>query len=262
MANAKGDVSILNLQTGTVEKITTTADAKVQMTWSSDDQAIYYLMGEKIDTIVKYNLIEKKSITVLADKVPYKSDLAVSKNGATVAFLVAKAGKTDDAAGYTVDTKGTEPQLYFLNTTVEKAVPVQVTSNTDNKMYGTFLSNGSYVYISSDTEDKTNHSEIRQVSADGKTDVVLFGAMYVTYLSVDENDQILVKGNQLSTADDGLGRVKLLSNKGVSSELVTLGEEVLEVNAVKGTQIAVLVEKGDKQAIAVVNGAQLVLLTQ
>lgn len=258
MISAAGDLFIYSFEAKTTEKISTTTDSKIEPVWASDDSVLYYLMGEKIDTVVAYKFADKTHTNIVADKVPYKSDLTLTKDGKKVAYLVAKAGKTDDAAGYTVDTKGTEPQYYFYDTTAVKPVAVQMTTSTDNKQYGRFLTDGTFVYLSTDTEDKANDSVIRKISPDGKTDYVLYNSMYVTYMSVNNTDEILAVGTELN----GNRYVKSVSMKGISTPIVKLEETVVETVARGTSSIAFLMESENGQSVAVLKGTKKELLTK
>lgn len=257
----EGDLALITLATGQQAKITETTDAKTELTWTADSSKLFYLMGEKIDQVAAYSLKDKTTTVVVADKVQFKGDLSVSKDGNVLAYSVTPAGKTDEAAGFTVDTKNTEPQIYFFNTKAEKPAAALVTAGTDNKLFGQFTADGSYLYVSADTENKSNSSEIRKISADGKSNVVLYGGMYVTSLKVTGSDEIFFTGTDLAGGNTQV-KLRTLDAKGLATPVAVLEDNVSDLSIAGGKKIAGLVDLDGKQVIGLLDGSKFTVTTK
>ena len=121
------------------------------------DKQCISLLVIKLDQVASMNVSDGTITTIISDKVNYKSDLHLSVDGKKLLYVVAKEGSTKFTEGEnpevdSIDTTGTEPQIYVINLTDAKPAGVAVTTTTDNKVFPGFLSNGNIVYLSADAE--------------------------------------------------------------------------------------------------------------
>lgn len=258
--NDNGDVFLMELATQKEIKISSDNEPKMELQFSADGSKLYFLMGEKIDRVAVIQLSDQKLSLMVDDKVAYKSDLQISKDGTKAFYAVTKAGKVDEVNdAFTVDSKGTEPQYNLADLTAVAAKPVQLTGTTDNKIYGRFLSDNSTVFISADP-DKAG-MPLKQISADGKIKFL------VSHLDVYEA-LITTDGSLLIVGESSSFKKSLFSvdANGRTKHIAVLPEGTSAVTATDLGHIAVTVDTdlGEKISVlnATVSGGKFVDLTK
>ncbi len=241
--NDNGELFLQDLQSQTLKKLSVDNEPKMELQFSKDGSKLYFLMGEKIDQIVMIDLATGKQTGILADKVSYKSDLQISPDGTLAMYAVTKAGTVNDKdESFTVDVKGTEPQLNVLDLKVAGAKPVQVTSSLDNKVYPRFTQDNNIVFISAFI-DKDGMS-LMEMSPDGIQLNYLVNHLDVSQVLVLNDGSLLVVGESKNYKK---ALFKVAAN-GSTQKLVTLPEGTIDVQAKDLSHIAVTVstDSGEK----------------
>ena len=128
---------------------------------------MYFLTGDKLDQVASMKVSDGTITTLISDKVNYKSDLHLSADGKKLLYVAGKEGSTKFTEGEnpevdSIDTTGTEPQIYKVNLDDAKPAAVAITTTTDNKIFPGFLSNGNIVYLSADVESD-NLPELKMI---------------------------------------------------------------------------------------------------
>jgi Tol biopolymer transport system component len=167
--NENSEVILVDMNTIVEKKLSEDKNFKTDLQWA-DDETLIFISGDKSDKIVKLNVSDGKLTDVVADKVEYKQDLRVSKDGKRILYSVTKDGvvKLDGKQEVAnVDTSNAVTQLYFFDTTATEAKPVKLTNTPDNKVFADFLPDGRVVYVSADT-DENNPAILMAVQTNGK----------------------------------------------------------------------------------------------
>lgn len=248
--NDNGELFILNINSQGLKKLSVDNEPKMELQFSADGSKLYFLMGEKIDQIVMMDLSTGKQTILLADKVSYKSDLQISSDGSTAMYVVTKAGTVNDKdESYTVDVKGTEPQLSILDLATAGAKPMQVTTSLDNKVYPRFTANKEIVYISGD--ELHENMSLMHLNADGKGSRYFVNHLDVSQAIVLEDGTLVVVGESSNYKKS----VFKVAANGSTERVVTLPEGTAEVQMTDLEHIAVTVatEAGEKVS-ALVDG--------
>ncbi|SEM61390.1 stalk domain-containing protein [Paenibacillus sp. OV219] len=249
--NEDGIVNVIDLKSSSFASKTVSTDnsIKPELVWAADSSAIYFLQGDKGSVIAKMNLADGAITKVLEDKVDYKSNLAVSKDGTKFFYTITKPGtvtadatKPVDADDVAIDSTGTEPQVFSFDATVKDGKPVQVTSQTDDKVFVGATTDGSKaVYISS-VDNKP--SALVAVAAD-KTLTTLIGDQDVLAATIaGDTVYALVDSGDAST----LIKVDALTD--VKETVRKVDSDASEVIAAPGTPIAIVIDGN----VNVVNG--------
>lgn len=255
--NDNGDLYLIDLSTKVKTKISTDNEAKMELQFNEAGTKIYFLYGEKIDKLGVINLADGKLTTLLSDGVAYKSDLKISKDEKKAVYAVTKAGKVDEANdAFTVDSKGTEPQLSTIALTETGAKPVQVTSKEDNKVFTNLLADNSVLYVSA-YADKDG-LPLRKISADGKTDQVLVGHLSVEGVLVLKSGDVLLVGQNKTYAKS----IFTVDQNGMTKKLVTLPEGTTSVVAQDNGQICITVETEQGEKVSVLQNGKFIDLTK
>ncbi|REE78896.1 copper amine oxidase-like protein [Paenibacillus taihuensis] len=258
--NEDGVVSVIDLKSSNFASRTVSTDnsIKPELVWAADSSAIYFLQGDKGTVIAKMNVADGTISTVLNDKVDYKSSLSVSKDGTKFFYVVTKPGtvtadatKPVDADDVAIDTTGTEPQVFSFDASVKDGKPVQVTSQTDDKVFvGTTTDGSKGVYVSV-VDGKP--STLVAVKAD-KTSTTLIGDKDVLAATIVEDTVYALVIN----SDDTTSLIKVDVASGKTEELGKSDADVSEVIAAPGTPVAVYADG----AVQVVNGTTLKKVTK
>ena len=164
--NAQGAVYVVDTFFGRATLISDDTATKSDLQWAPKDDKIYYLAGEKTNIIAEMNLADGKITNLNDDKIEYKSDLRVSNDGLKLLYAVTKTGTFKDVNGdISVDTTGTEPQLYSIDMAVG-AKPMQLTTSKENKS-SIYLLNGNKAIYVGYTESETSGLDLKLVSENG-----------------------------------------------------------------------------------------------
>lgn len=152
--NDQGAVYRVNTFNDNTTQISKDTATKSDLQWGGNDDKLYYVAGEKSNIIAQMSISDGKITTLNDDKVEYKSDLSVSKDGSKLLYAVTKTAVFKDAEGtMSVDTTGTEPQLFYMDLSKSGAKPVQLTTGKDYKSSINLLNDGKVIYVSAeDTE--------------------------------------------------------------------------------------------------------------
>jgi hypothetical protein len=164
------EVYVYTFATSTASKVLANTTEKVELEWT-DNNTLFYILGSAQNQIAKVDISTGIQTIVVSDSVNYKSELNVSSDGKKLSWLVTPVVAptytggastpptiTEDAENLDFDvtttTNGTEPQLYVFD--ADAAVPAakKLTSTLDNKSFTTALSDGTSVFLSTDTVDE------------------------------------------------------------------------------------------------------------
>lgn len=152
--NNAGEIYLIELNSRLTFKASADTNIKPELVWSSDSKTIYFLQGDKATVVAKLDLASEKISTVFDDKVEYKANLGVSADGKTFTYTVTKPGavvadanKPVEDDDVTIDTKGTDPQVYAytVDPSVKDNKAVQLTSTATNKVFFAPAADGSSV---------------------------------------------------------------------------------------------------------------------
>lgn len=254
--NDNGDLFLINLATKVETKISTENEPKLELQFNEAGTKLYFLYGEKIDKVNVINLSDNKMTTVLSDGVAYKSDFKVSKDESKLVYAVTKAGKVDETNdSYAVDSKGTEPQLFYFSLSAG-AKPVQITTALDNKIFTNFTADNGIVYISANPDKEG--MPLRKINAEGTEDKIIIGHLMVDSAFVTKTGEILVIG-QNSQFKRALFTV---DQNGVTKKLATLPEETLSVTINGLDQISLTVETENGEKVVILQNGKFVDLTK
>ncbi len=255
--NDNGDLYLLNTQSKSLKKISVDNEPKMELQFSQDGSKLYFLMGEKIDKIVMITLADGQQKTLLSDKVAYKSDLQISVDGSKALYAVTKAGTVNDKdESYSVDSSGTEPQYSVLDLNTTGAKPVQVTSSTDNKVYGRFTKDNKIVFVSA-SADKDG-MPLMQMNSDGSQLKALIGHLDVSQVLVLNDGNLLVVGEN-GSFKKALFKVEA---NGSTQKLITLPEGTTEVQAKDLGHVVITVETEQGEKVSALVGGKFVDLTK
>ena len=176
--NANGQVSVLDLSTvSRAVVVSNDTNIKPELVWSADGASLYFLQGDKGSVIAKLDPEINKITKILDDKVDYKANLEVSADGKTFTYTVTKPGavvadanKPVEADDVTIDTKGTEPQIFqfTIDPAAKENKAVQLTASADDKVFVHAASDGSSVAYVSVSGDAAAKSTLVKVGKDKK----------------------------------------------------------------------------------------------
>jgi hypothetical protein len=239
--NAAGEVFVLVFSTKFSIQVSKDTEIKPELVWSSDGSTLYFLQGDKGSIISKLDVKTGVITKVLEDKVDYKTNLGVSADGKLFTYTVTKPGtvvadanKAVDIDDVTIDMKGTEPQIYFYDSSVKDSKPVQLTTAADDKVFVQAAADAGNVSYVSVGADETAKSTLVAVSKD-KTVKTLFADKDV-YQAVMSGGKwyLLTEGTATSQfiyeVDPATGTVK---------QLFTVSDSVSDV-IVKAGSIAII----------------------
>ncbi|MFS0726900.1 hypothetical protein [Paenibacillus sp. 1P07SE] len=236
-----GSVHLVNLITLASSQLSADDTIKTELVWAADSSAIYFLQGDKGSVIAKISPMTGSISKVLEDKVDYKSNLAVSKDGKSFYYSVVKPGavKTDSAASVdddevSIDMTGTEPQIYYYDAAAEEPKPIALTSDTNDKWLIGAAGDGSKAYYISIEDGQ--RSKLISIGRNQQATTLLRGGevLYAVmagsslYVVVDEQGEESIY--ELKTATDA------------ATKLYALPESFTHLVAGPGTPLAVLTD--------------------
>jgi len=184
-----GQLFIVDLATKKAMPVGTDDDIKVELTWSPDGSTIYFFKGSSSDIIASINVQTGAITEIVNDKVKYKSDLRLSDDGKKIIYTAAKeatANYTDDSKTEidTIDTTGTEPQLYIVDLTTVDKKPIAVTTDTNNKTFSSFAGD-TIVYLSANPDDESALPVLKAIVAGTERNMAT--NMNITYVATKGN---------------------------------------------------------------------------
>jgi WD40 repeat protein len=262
-----GFVYLLDFETGKTTQISSDESFKAEFKWSTDGTKLFFLQGDKNETISSMSVKDGSITKILDDKVEYKSDLVISVDGSKVLYTAAKQAVTkytDDANSdvETIVTEGTEPQIYSVDATVQGSKPVAISSSKENKFFTTLLPNGNVLYLSVDVEDEEKLPELKMIQSEGQVTSTLVSAMQIesvsmtkkgnVYLLVTEEDESS-SIYKLDVSTKKLER-KLNTQEAVTGFDISLDEKqmVVMVSTENGEKLTVL-KNGSLEALTKTN---------
>jgi hypothetical protein len=239
--NAAGEVYVLVLSTKFSIKVSADTEIKPELVWSTDGSTLYYLQGDKGSIISKVDVKTGVITKILDDKVDYKSNLSVSADGNSFTYTVTKPGavvadatKPVDSDDVTIDMKGTEPQIYFYDSSVKDSKPIQLTTAADDKVFSQAAADAGNVYYVSVSADETAKATLVAVSKD-KTVKTLFADKDVY--------QAVISGGKLYLLTEGTASNQFIYEvdlaTGTAKQLFTVSDTVSEI-IVKAGFIAII----------------------
>lgn len=261
------NVYVYTFETNTEKKITDDTNEKLDLQWASDLSGIFYIDGPRQNVIAKVTL-EGLISKIVDDKVDYKSDLVIHSNNTQFLYSVTKTGKTTaDTTGVieneelpdfdvNIDLKGTEPQLYTFDSTVENATPKLLTSTTDNKTYSTLLANGTVAYLSTETETEEPVTNLKLIDKDSKLTTIILANTELTSIKL-VNNKLLALGY---TTDDEQFIFEIDPIRGSAKKLADLPLEITAIHPGMSNE-QVLAEDEDGK-LAVWKDEKWVILTR
>lgn len=253
--NDNGDLFLVDLVSKKETKLSVDNEPKMELQFNTAGTKLYFLMGDKIDKLAVIQLSDGKQSVLVSDGVAYKSDLDIAKDESKAVYVVTGAGKVDETSeALTIDTKGTEPQIYSVKLTGSDK-PVKLTTSLDNKISTKLNMAGETLFISA--MDTTDALPLKKISIDGLTTLYYVNHLAVESVNVLSDGTVLLKafsGNKesLFTAD-GMGRTKKLAD---------LPEGTTGVVASDLAHVAITVLTTDGEKVAVLNQGKFVDLTK
>lgn len=148
-----GHLFVIDLASNVVKQIGDDDEVKTDLVWSNDGRSLYCIYGSNNEAVAVASLDTGSINKLIDDKVKYKTDLRLSPDGTKLLYTVANEGKTnytDDQKTDvdSIDTSGTDPQLFLVDLSSPNKQPTPLTSSPDNKVDSAFLSNNEIVYVS------------------------------------------------------------------------------------------------------------------
>jgi hypothetical protein len=250
-------LSLVTLSNGQIQILGKDATVKTDLIWSSNSKKVYFIQGDKQEKISFVSVDTGDIKQLLVDKVENKSEIHVSDDETSIAYIVNITGiaKTDSEGtedSLTIDYSKAGAQLFLLDLTNIEAKPVQLTSSNDNKVYPSLLSGKKVVYLSADPENVDTTNVLKLVTEDGKLQD-LISDIDVTFNEVSYKGYIVVIG----IAKDGSTKVLKVAEDGTQTQLYTTANEISEaVLSPDGSQLAVI---SGGQVIIITNGQQIQL---
>ncbi|MCD9025905.1 stalk domain-containing protein [Cohnella silvisoli] len=241
-SNAIGEVFIIDLSTGASTKASADSSIKPELVWSPDGTALYFLQGDKGSVIAKLELASGTISKILEDKVDYKANLEVSADGKTFTYTVTKPGavvadssKPVENDDVTIDTKGTEPQIYMYTVDPSNNKAVQLTTSSDDKVFIHASADASAVSYVSVSDEEGVKSTLITVSKNK--------AVNSLFIEKDVY-QATLSGGKWYLLTEGNGTNQFIYEvdpaTGAAKQLYTVSENVSEIVVKAGAPIAVI----------------------
>lgn len=260
-----GFVYLLDFETGKTTQISSDESFKAEFKWSADGEKVFFLQGDKNETISSMSVKDGSIMKILDDKVEYKSDLVISADGSKVFYTAAKQAVTkytDDANSdvETIVTDGTEPQIYSVETNVQGSKPVAISSSKENKFFTTLLPNGDVLYLGVDVEDEEKLPELKLVQSNNQTTTTLVAEMQIESINMTKKGNVYL----LVTEEDESSSIYKLdvSTKKLEKKLNTPQAVTGFDISLDEKQIVVMVSTEDGEKLTILKNGSLEALTK
>ena len=160
-----GKIVVLNTNTKLRSELPVDTAVKSDLNLSGYGGELFYIndVGGKDDIVDAVTRGSAAPTLLVSDAKKFKTDLNVS--GDYAVYLLAQSGTitsdkvTDETnatdVNVTVDEKGSEPQLYLINTNAKSNGGKQLTTTSDSKVSPAVSKQGSVAYVSVDTDGNT-----------------------------------------------------------------------------------------------------------
>ncbi|RUS48700.1 stalk domain-containing protein [Cohnella sp. AR92] len=220
----EGLLYLIDLSTKVVSKLSSDNNIKPELVWSPDSGTVYFLQGDKGSVIAKINVATGEIAKILDDKVDYKSSLNVSADGSKFVYAVTTLGKVTadstnvDEDKVDIDYSANQIQLFSFDSSVKDAKPVQLTKETDDKVFISSVDGASAAYVS--IADENANAVLVGVAADG--------ASKNLYNAHDVIDTVLSGGKLyvLAANSDTENGIYEVSTTGAATQLYTVSADV------------------------------------
>jgi Tol biopolymer transport system component len=256
-----GLLYVIDLASGKTKQISDDDDVKVELTWSKDSKRLYFIHGSNNDAISVVSLDSGVVTKLVDDKVKYKTDLHLSPDETKILYTAAKEAKTNYTDSQntdvdSIDTTGTDPQLFMVDLTSDNKQPVQLTTSADNKVDGNFVSNNQVIYLSA-TDDETSLPSLKMI-ADGKEKTLLANKNIIDVAVSDGKIYVaLEETNGIYTINTLNPETKKLTKLASTKEMIAS----LSVSPYN-QQIAVAISTNNGEKVAILENGHLVDITK
>ncbi|MCZ0756365.1 stalk domain-containing protein [Anoxybacillus sp. J5B_2022] len=251
----------IDLMNGKTKQISDDDDVKVDLIWSKDSKRLYFIQGSNNDVISVVSVDSGVITKLVDDKVKYKSDLLLSPDGTTILYTAAKEAKTTYTDNQntdvdSIDTAGTDPQLFIVDLTSNNKQPVQLTNSADNKVDSNFVSNNQVIYLSA-TNDKTSFPSLKMLKG-GQEETLLANKNIIDITVSDGTIYVVIEeANGTYTIHSLNPETKKLTQLASTKEMIT-SLSVSPYN--KQIAVTMLSQTGEK--VAILENGQFVDITK
>jgi hypothetical protein len=255
-----GLLYVVDLASGKTKQISDD-DVKVELTWSKDSKRLYFIHGSNNDVISVVFLDSGVVTKLIDDKVKYKTDLHLSPDGTKILYTAAKEAKTNYTDSQntdvdSIDTTGTDPQLFMVDLTSDNKQPVQLTTSVDNKVDSNFVSNNQVIYLSA-TDNETSLPSLKMI-AGSKEETLLANKNIVDVVVSDGKIYVVIEeANGIYTINTLNPETKKLTKLASTKEMITS----LSVSPYN-QQIAVTISTNNGEKVVILENGRLVDITK
>ncbi|MEB3750704.1 stalk domain-containing protein [Geobacillus sp. FSL W8-0032] len=255
-----GHLFIIDLSSNVVKQIGDDDEVKTDFVWSNDGRSLYCIYGSNNEAIAVVSLETGSINKLIDDKVKYKTDLRLSPDGTKLLYTVANEGKTnytDDQKTDvdSIDTSGTDPQLFLVDLSSANKQPTPLTSSPDNKVNSAFLSNSEIVYVSAIDSETARPSLKRTRNGNEQT------------LLADQNiiDAVVVKNRiYVAIETNGIYTIRIFDPS--TSSWTTMGSTKNEITSIAPSpydnQIAVTIATENGEKISILRNGRWIDMTK
>jgi hypothetical protein len=209
---------------------------------------------------------------IVDDKVNYKSDLFVHSDNKQLLYTVTKTSKvTTDTSGVkegedlpdfevVIDPTGTEPQLFSYDSAAATPAVKALTTSLENKTFSTMLSNGSVVYLSTDTVTEDALPTIKVIDKDLRmTTIILANVDLISMEAI--GDKLIAHGFVVEEGEEDTQYIYEIDPiKGSAKKLAKLPLEISDI--VLGAAKDQVLAKDENGRLAVWKNNQWFFLTK
>lgn len=252
----------INLSNGGRTVISTDETSKYEIQFAANSSSvIYFIYGDKLDTIASLDLTSGKITKLVADTVVNKTDFRVSADGTKFLYTVTNSPKATETADKldvsSIDFTNTDPQLFLFDTTEKDAKAKALTTTPDNKEFSALLSDGKVAYVSSDSaENSDKPSVLKLIGTDSKvTDLV-------SDVDVYEADYVAGKLYVLGLNASGSTVIYAVDPSGSKTKLYETSDDIDSAAFSADGSLALSVSGDAGSKIVVVKGGTAVDLTK
>jgi len=260
--NELGEIFVVSLKDGNTKKLTSDDQVKVEVQWSSDGKKLYYLQGEKSNVVAEIEIESGKITKIVDDKVDFKSDLRISPDGKKILYSVVKNAvvKLDDNKDVSsIDTSGTEPQLYLFHLDKKEAKPEQLTTSADNKLFANWMSNEEITYLSSSMEDENKMPEVITINLSNKETKKVTSDINILQTIVTSPSNILALGV------DSAGQkiiYQINTEDGQKTKLLDVPDTTYQMIVSSSKNIAIILESEVEDQLAFIHQGKIIPLSK
>ncbi|MGZ0087410.1 stalk domain-containing protein [Caldibacillus thermoamylovorans] len=255
-----GHLFIIDLSSNVVKQIGDDDEVKTDFVWSNDGRSLYCIYGSNNDAIAVVSLETGSINKLIDDKVKYKTDLRLSPDGTKLLYTVANEGKTnytDDQKTDvdSIDTSGTDPQLFLVDLSSANKQPMPLTSSPDNKVNSAFLSNSEIVYVSA-IDSETARPSLKR-TRNGNEQTLLANQNIIDAVVVKSRIYVAIETN-------GIYTIRIFDPS--TSSWTTIGSTKNEITSIAPSpydnQIAVTIATENGEKISILRNGRWIDMTK